>query len=310
MVWKHGTPDEATLANITQEIFSVLLIDEKGGMTIVGSCFIISKIGKHALCLSARHVFEEIYSVIRKGNSRTYDFPSLEVNHSFDLTPWLDKRRVKVLATIDCKPYLCDIVSLSCLPPLDTALIVVEEPPVSRVRFGGVAAINSDPLPVNTEVILVSYRIQKVSHIPNDGYAVDREVAIRVGKILSLENTGSPLVRAPVYLTNIPCDPGMSGGPVYLYDAEMKGPKQVCGVISSDMSAADSFHNCYIDGHSYVSLIWPCGALNVRSSNNELLTLIKLVGMKYVVDYGSSINRIDLQTFPDGQWKMMLKPMV
>lgn len=306
MVWMAGKPkDEAALVNLQQEIFSVVLIDDSGHMTIVGSSFIISKTGKKALCLSATHVFEEIFSIINKNESSRFSYiPQEDDPELFNITPLIEKNMIKVLALINGKPCMCNIVSLSVLPPLDTALILIEDPLLESVT--GVLGLNSDPLSIGTEIILVAYSKQEVKQTGNGEYNVYRETAIRVGKILSIENNGSPLVKAPVYITNIPCDPGMSGGPVFIYDSNMKDKKMVCGIISSDMSIPESFENCEKDGHSYISLIWPCGALNLRDDKNKIVTILDLVKDKYIIDFGTAFSSVELKVFSGGKWQMRL----
>lgn len=308
MAWKIGNiMSEAASINLQQIVYSVVLIDDSGYLTIVGSSFVISNQGTQALCLSATHVFEEIFSIINKNkeNSRFSYIPQDDDPKLFDITPLMEKNMVKVLATIGGKPYLCNITSLSVLHPLDSALLLIESPLLTGIT--SVLALNSDPLPIGTEIILVSYSKQKVVQAVNGEYTVSRETAVRIGKILSIENDGSPLVKAPVYLTNIPCDPGMSGGPVFIYDSSMKGKKTVCGIISSDMSSPESFDNCEIDGHSYISLVWPCGALNLRDNENNIITMLDLEKQNRIVDYGTAFSSAELEMFSGGKWQIRLR---
>jgi hypothetical protein len=308
MGWMIGRPnDKATLTKLQQEVFSVVLIDDADNMTIIGSAFIVSKIGSNAICLSASHVFEEIHRLTR--HNITDFLPHIPSNNQgvvFDITDLMEARKVKVLSIINGEPFMCDIVSISVQPPLDTTLILIEEPIRSDVSFSGVLGLNSDPLAVGTEIILVSYRKQEVARVGDGAYSVYREPSIRIGKILSTDYIGSPLVKAPVYTTNIPCDPGMSGGPVFIYDPKMKDPKKVCGVISSDMSPAEAFTNCKIDGHSYISHIWPAAVHGVRDQDNRFVTLKELAAKGYVVDYGSALDRVKIEVLPDGKWQLGL----
>jgi hypothetical protein len=308
MGWKIGRPtDEATNTILQQEVFSVALIDDAEKLNIVGSAFIVSKIGSKALCMSASHVFEEIHGLIYgKKKKLFHHMPGNDQGHVFDITELIEKRRIKVLAIIDSKPFMCDIISISIQPPLDTTLILIEEPNQADVEFSGVLGINSDPLAVGTEIILTSYSDQKVTDVGNGAFLVNRKPSIRLGKILSSSYKGSPLVKAPVYTTNIPCDPGMSGGPVFIYDPTMKGPKIVCGVVSSDMSLKDAFTNCDIDGHSYISHIWPAAVHSVRDQNNESITLKELVAKGYIVDSGSAIQKAKIEVMQGGKWQLSL----
>ena len=99
----------------------------------------------------------------------------------------------------------------------------------------------------------------------------------------------------------------MSGGPVFLYDASMGGPKQVCGIVSTDMSGPEAFEDPSIDGDSVVSPVWPAAALNVRGPNQELITLKDLVERGAVKDFGTALRSTLLEIFEDGTWRVTLR---
>jgi hypothetical protein len=311
MTWMLGTPKEmTTLVKFQQEVFSVVLINEAGEMTILGSSFVVSRLGNHAICFTARHVIDEMCSMTRNRKTNPLAHIPIEDNDDLDINNLVDSGKIKLLTLINGNPYACTVTSISTQPPIDGALLVVELPSNDSNSLNGVLALNSDPLPVGTELILVSFNKQEVKRIGKNEFEVYRETSIRIGKVLSVENTGSPLVKAPVYITNIPCDPGMSGGPVFIYDSTMTRKKEVCGVISSDMSVPESFQSCHVDGHSYVSLIWPFAVLNLRDNENQIKTVLNMVTDGYIVDYGSTVKGLDLKVFPDGKWQLKLNSVI
>ena len=108
-----------------------------------------------------------------------YGFPGSQEDKLFDLTPWIKSRAIKALCVINGVAHLCDVGSLCVLPPLDTALIVVEMPEGKPATFRNVLGVNSDPLSVGAEVTLISYSIQSISRIGEHTFNIARSIAIR-----------------------------------------------------------------------------------------------------------------------------------
>ena len=298
--------DERTGWLLQEEVFTIGTLDSTGDFHIVGCATVIAGLGRQAICLSAAHIFEGIYDLHAPPRAWRYNFPGAEQDKLFDLTPWIESKKIKALCVIDGVAHLCDVGSVCVLPPLDTALIVVEMPEGNPATFRNVLGVNSDPLPVGAEVILISYSTQTVSRISEHTFNVTRSIAIRRGQIAAVEITGTGLIRVPVYRTSIPTEAGMSGGPVFLYDASMVGPKQVCGIVSADMSVPGALQDPETDGDSVVSPVWPSAALNVRGQNRELITLKDLAARGAVKDFGAALRSTLLETSEDGTWRVTL----
>jgi len=305
MAWTPGwAGNERSGWLLQQEVFTIVTLDEAGIPHVAGCAAIISNQGRQAICLTARHIFQSIFNLQTSSRHRGPSFPVPDDRKLFDLTPWLDDKQVRAMCVIDGVGHLCDITSLCVLPPLDIAVIVVDVPKGNPAMFGEVLGLNSDPLPVGTEVILVSYKTQKMDRIDERTY--NRDIAIRIGRITAVEISGSGLVRAPVYIMSMPADAGMSGAPVFIYDPTMQGPKQICGVISGDMSLPEAFEDAAVDGESVASLIWTAAALNVRDEQKKLVTLKELAERGHVKDFGSAFHRVILETLEGGKWSLSL----
>lgn len=309
MAWKAARPlDSRSAKNLQREIISVATLDAAGDLHVAGCACIVSVPGdgRQALCLTAAHVFRGIFDLQARARRPRYVLPGAEDDKLFDLCPWLIDRKVRAVCILGNSGYLCDITSLCVLPPLDIGLMLVEVPKGSNRRFENVVALNSDPLLIGAEVILASFRSQTVSRVDQDTYDVKRDLAVRIGRVVSIEITGSGLIRAPVYFMSMPADAGMSGAPVFLYDSTMRGPKQVCGIISSDMSPPEAFTDPEVDGQLITSVLWPAAPLNIPTSDGTRLTLKAMVERDLAMDFGTALRRARLETFEDGKWSVTL----
>jgi len=162
-----------------------------------------------------------------------------------------------------------------------------------------VFSINSDPLQVGDEVVITSF----VTESNKSRYT--RDLVGRRGQITAIDSTGL-LAEAPVYTTNIPIEPGASGGPAFIYTGEFLGPKQVIGVISTDFSEPRAFNEEEIDGCSRISMICSAAPLQVHDKKSGILNFKELCDSQRIKDHGTAMKASTVEYYPDGNWHQQI----
>ena len=295
MAWNkvvYSTEEE--IMNSLSDLVTVASKTVSGDGDIQGTAFPISVINGFTLMLTALHVIEEgfIKSSAHsesKNARRLTHIPSPDNTLYNEINNWVNsKNEIWCLLTEGTNLVQCNIIGVCLRPPLDIALLVVDT--LHMESPTAVFQINSDLLSVGEEILITSF-ITK---------AGNRDLIARHGKVTSVDSTGR-LVDAPVYKTNIPIEPGASGGPVFKYTGN-QGPKEVVGVITSDLSVKESFNDPNVDGDSTVSIICTACPLEIQHTDGTLYRFQDLKNAGLILDVGSYLDKVELIYNEDKTW--------
>ncbi len=286
------------------DLVTVTSLDIDGRLEVVGTAFPIMASETHTVLLSATHVIEHAFQ-----KSKTTHYPSItgDMAHLpgpdnslyLRIDKWAQETSdLKCRFVVGQNLFECEVVGVCLRPPLDIALIVVDSTPLGNEPMPAFS-INYDPLNVGDEVIVTSFVTEGNKPI------YKRTLVGRYGQITAVDAAG-PLVDAPVYTTNIPIEPGASGGPAFVYSENFLGLKQVMGVISTDSSVPESFNNVEIDGCSRISMICSAVPLQVHEKEAGLLNFKELCEKQDIKDHGTAMKALILEYYPDGNWHQQI----
>lgn len=299
MAWRraHHTSEEELQRSLS-DLVTVCVKDAGGETCILGTAFPVAASDTQALMLTARHVIEEGYDRSSRGRVRPRirhrGLPGEDNLPHLRVADWAEASGDLTCLIVDRgESRECTVAGINTRPPLDIALLTVDIEPLKDPL--PVFVVNSDPLALGEQVVLPLF--------VTDGQS--RELHVRVGEVID-HRGGSPLVEAPMVTTNIPVEPGASGGPVFRFAGSFEGKKEVVGVVTSDMSEAAAFTDPTVNGHSYVSLMWSAAPLGVKSPEGEEKTFKDLCLDGLVVDLGIGLRSVSLTFKDDGNWCQQL----
>lgn len=301
MGWRHlNYTKKDELSAAMSDLVTVASIGADGQLEVFGTAFPIIASKPHSVLLTATHVIQHAFSRSKTANhpSNTSDMahlPGPDNSLWMQIGRWAEESSdLKCLICVGQDLVECEVTGVCLRPPLDIALIVVDTTPLGDQPMLGFS-INSDPLNVGDDIVVTSF----VTEDNKPHYT--RTLVGRYGQITGA-GSPSPLVDAPVYTTNIPIEPGASGGPAYAYSGHFLGPKQVIGVISADASTQEAFDDEEVDGCSRISLICSAAPLQVSDKEAGLLNFQELCARQTIKDHGSAMKNLVLKYYPDGNW--------
>ncbi len=305
MTWSRlKYTSEAEIRNSLSDLSTVAANDFNGDGRVWGTAFPVLSSAQNILMLTAQHVIEGAYY-------ESKEYKTLSRRGSLDYLPgpnnskwenifnWVNQgNKLWCLVSDGKKVTQCFVKGVSLRPPLDMALMVVDATNL-QAPFP-VFQLNSDTLKVGDQVVATSL----ITTLTDNGST--RDLIARIGSVLEVRSTGN-LVNAPVYRTSIPIEAGASGGPVFKYNGNFDGAKDVIGVISSDMSSDDSFTDENVSGSSYISTIGSACPLQVTShSDGAAITFKELCDSGKIRDIGSCIRAVKLIYQDDGKWSQQI----
>jgi hypothetical protein len=229
LAWKLlHFPNEKEVLSSSENLITVHSTDLKGDFVILGTGFPIVSSSTSILAITALHVIEEGYKkslqASRTAKRGVMGFPGPSNLLYEQIGGWVrNTNDLKCSITIGKSIYVFNITGVCLRPPLDIAFMIIDASSIGEPI--PVFAINSNPLTIGENVVVTSFVTS----------GNKRTLIGKVGEITAKSST-SRLVRAPHYATNIPIEKGASGGPVFRFQENFSGDKQVIGMISSDFS--------------------------------------------------------------------------
>ncbi len=301
MGWKELTyTAKEEISAALSDLVTVTSLDIDGQLEVIGTAFPIMASESHTVLLSAAHVIEHAFQRSKTAHHRATTsnmahLPFPDNSLYVQIEKWVQESSdLKCQMVVGQSLFECEVTGVCLRPPLDIAFIVVNSTPLGG-EIMSPFSINSEPLNVGDDVIVTSFVTEERK--PN----YTRTLVGRYGQITAIDTTG-PFTEAPVYKTNIPIEPGASGGPVFSYSGDFLGPKQVVGVISRDFSALEAFNNMEIDGCSAISMICSAAPLQLHDKDAGELTFKELCERKNIKDHGAAMKALTLEYYPDGNW--------
>lgn len=294
MVWKQLTyTNEQELRSSLTDLVTVGAENKYGQFNILGTAFPIMSVSKHVVLMTASHIIEHAYKQSRRAQSERIDLRHLPGpdNEPYQRTAsWVkEDKELKCSFVVGDDIVMVPVEDICLRPPLDMAILVVKLPTEGKPLL--VFQINSNPLEIGDKVVLTSYVTE----------GNKRNLVARMGNITAINASGS-LVQAPLYSTNIPIEAGASGGPLFRFDGEFDGHKEVVGVVSSDFSTSEAFSNTSIDGDSRVSMICSAAPLQLTDPKIGPKTFQDLCEAGFINDSGDAMRALKLKYYPDGTW--------
>ncbi|RED48801.1 trypsin-like peptidase domain-containing protein [Seonamhaeicola aphaedonensis] len=286
---------EKEIENALSDLVTVASRPKEGGGMVIGTAFPIFASDNHTMMLTAAHVIEfafkksSHYSERKDARSLSY-LPGSSNKPYKMIDNWINETDDLWCLIAEGKEVVkCNVIGICLRPPLDMALLILDTSHLKKKT--AVFQINSDILNVGDKIVLTSFKTSGTT----------RDLVAKQGIITEVKSNGA-LVNAPVYQTNIPIEAGASGGPVFKFNGDFYGTKDVVGVVSSDFSPQEAFENPKIDGCSYISIICSATPLQVVSTNGETMTFQDMCNRGLISDIGSYIKKVKLTYFEDGNW--------
>lgn len=259
---RHGqawadAPTEA-LNFLDQFMISIVAFDNRGRPQLIGTAFVVGRMGSSGVAFSAAHNFDS--------GVRAAQFP----NPTFHPTTPPEFRMQQKLELSGSR--VAGIYSFQ-----GNVFIF----PVNMVAFDGVSDIavltmapqrENEPWPIEStmelhpaipsvgdKICLAGYAEMSISAIedsldPVQAFKAKRRTVLRRGTVTQLFLEGHYLARGPCFETTIPVYPGMSGGPAFLLPKQHGEPIRPIGIISSDPEEDDKSNNKK-PGSSIVSIL-------------------------------------------------------
>lgn len=243
-----------------QSIFATLAIaNENDEFLILGNAFIIRDNGDSAICLGAAHSFEKAKQLQCMRTARGY----FNVPQDFrEKGPrYLEPNQIHAFFVIDGEPIVCRINQLNYIENYDVAVFTVHAPEARKIFTSRIAIDLGAPQPGEEIAILANDMTVKRL---GDGKGILRQrFELRLGVVTEVIMGPSAVPGQSFYFrTTIPVTPGMSGAPVI--NKPIAGQTTIArGVVSTDLSDADSFNNFLIPGNSAASMLWPAMGLGL-----------------------------------------------
>lgn len=235
-----------------------------------GTGFIIGVGGDHLLALTAQHVLEHAAVVQHPPMGlRPSPVPGLIAEHRPDLL--LDPRRLMALWSGERSASVLQVVETTTNSATDIAACLLRigaSLEDREIKAAGWPCHFTMPsvgqavqlIALGMDVTTAAREIRPPLDASGKGQRISftNAVRIRVGTVTGVHTDGYGRHRYPCFTTNIPVEPGMSGGLVLLKDDTSDGlPMGVCGVVCADDSSTEAFGSQWIAGNSIISCIWP-----------------------------------------------------
>jgi hypothetical protein len=300
---------DPSVAQYRQVVFPIIVIHPAGQVDPIGTCFVISCIGKHAVVMTAKHNIEEIIRLDGYKSASASSTPK-----EFRFFENKDKEAKNIQMYIAYSPRVgtmipCEILQ-ACFPEEghDIAVAIIRIPDVNNEVFSHRFEFDSLGPNIGDAVQAIGYGdMRPVNRVTDaNGLVISESLDIPLtsanATVLARHgHNGHHFVKWPCVELGCSIKPGMSGGPII--SAQANGSVVVRGVVTSGTTFSDE---------GVGSLIYPIMPMTINmqfpTMDSESPKLMDLARKKIIVDVARSYHFLDddgsWRTFPVARFKM------
>lgn len=261
-------------------LIMIMVFDDNKVPYPIGTGFIFKSTRRKAWAITAAHVLDEISSFYKAPprHNRTALSVFLPRPKPFQL----DKRKIRAFLNIEGRPELLWVTGTVFDKETDIGILTVEPQGDTSPDIPGDELLIDDRVPpVGSLVSMLSFGDLGVQDVEARGswaqFTLSMRTVVRTGRVIAHHPKGHRLCKGPCLETSIPVYSGMSGGPVFAYDAT--GVFRPVAVVCSD---PDPDGDAKLDrtraGASIMGLL---PAKVVRLPNQAQLVKLELNGVEF-----------------------------
>jgi hypothetical protein len=265
--WNEAVLQGPDRVELDRGLVSLLAFGRDRSPKLIGTAFISTSYGDHAVAISAAHNFHIGVSVIQNSNSRHHPSALREFLPNAEAID-LDRRNLRALYRNGDRRELCNIGFVAWDRTSDLAILSLHAQGAEDAHlFDSHLKISQMHPKIRDLVGVLGYADMATFKEHREGdvesATVQRRLVLRAGRVTAIHADGHVFCRCACIETSIPVFSGMSGGPAFLLP-EPGAPIVPFGFISHDPDAPDDAKNDRsLAGSSIISL------LPYEISNNE-----------------------------------------
>jgi hypothetical protein len=301
--WAYANVSEPTVESaIRRNCGTLYVVTAEGHLRSLGTCFLVSRTSGQLLAVTAAHVLD--WGLRQACPDRLSPKPLKEWPDHF-----LRSAQSRIVFRFGDQAFGQSprLVTFFMSSDSDVAWMAID--PVGALSSdpgAGVFAIDSDLHAAGARIIAMCGADLDLQETPEPGvYESDPSIQLRVGAVTQVLRRGR-LTTMPIYETDIPFEPGMSGSPVLLAPSGASAPMSVIGIVSSSVLSDQVVSDPWTPGHSVVVPIVASYALTFTDGEGVEREFSDLVGAGLVKDNGSRAARVEVERSLDGSFKLTI----
>jgi hypothetical protein len=258
---------DSILENIEQVMFPLFAVTSDAKWHPVGTAFVVATFEDgYALLFTAAHNLKYVMHLDKPYSSEHPTTPIEFLKKKANSNRVLEKTNLYALVKYDEEPFLAALYQAQTLGGSDLGAFMLRLDPRKKKAFKLRFAINSAPVELGKRLTAFGYKKMQFRWVEEPNYDENRfDIEIgyggpgsKDGRVTQLCPKGIGINKWPGYLTNIPIDSGMSGGPLIDFDGEIP---TVRGIIGADISLESNEQSVGSGIQAFASALHPILAM-------------------------------------------------